>query len=180
MWGRKQMSEMSYQLSQLTALNNRLQSDEAMYKMICESSADAFVYFDYAQKSIVHLGNWSHFFDFELNYNSLSHILSFVEDEYQTDLYDCLTLEHNYLTNCSVEFKRKDRYNRSEADRADKSEKSHRPEGVGIFFRGSAQQKPGNYDGKDYIRGRHAHVQYFQKGVNKNIFHCFTPPCGNL
>lgn len=110
MWGRKQMSEMSYQLSQLTALNNRLQSDEAMYKMICESSADAFVYFDYAQKSIVHLGNWSHFFDFELNYNSLSHILSFVEDEYQTDLYDCLTLEHNYLTNCSVEFKRKDRY----------------------------------------------------------------------
>ena len=68
MWGRKQMSEMSYQLSQLTALNNRLQSDEAMYKMICESSADAFVYFDYAQKSIVHLGNWSHFFDFELNY----------------------------------------------------------------------------------------------------------------
>ena len=60
------MSEMSYQLSQLTALNNRLESNEAMYKMICESSKDAFVYFDYAQKSIVHLGNWSHFFDFEL------------------------------------------------------------------------------------------------------------------
>lgn len=104
------MSEMSYQLSQLTALNNRLESDEAMYRMICESSADAFVYFDYAQKSIVHLGNWSHFFGFELNYNSLSHILSFVEEEYHTDLYDCITLEHNHLTNCSVEFKCKDRF----------------------------------------------------------------------
>ena len=104
------MSEMSYQLSQLQALNNRLESNEAMYKMICESSSDAFVYFDYAQKSIVHLGNWSHFFDFELNYNSLSHVLSFVEDVFHTDLYDCLTLESNHLTNCSVEFKRKDKF----------------------------------------------------------------------
>ena len=103
------MSEMSYQLSQLQALNNRLESIEAMYKMICESSSDAFVYFDYAQKSIVHLGNWSHFFDFELNYNSLSHVLSFVEEEFHTDLYDCLTLETNQLTNCTVEFKRKDK-----------------------------------------------------------------------
>lgn len=103
------MSETSYQMSQLMAMNNRLASDEAMYKMICESSADAYVYFDYAQKSIVHLGNWSHFFDFELNYNSLSHILSFVEEPFHTDLYDCITLEHNQLTNCSVEFKKKDK-----------------------------------------------------------------------
>ena len=41
------MSEMSYQLSQLTAMNNRLTSDETMYKMICESSSDAYVYFEY-------------------------------------------------------------------------------------------------------------------------------------
>jgi len=104
------MGEMSYQLSQLTALNNRLLNNEAMYKMICESSSDAFVYFDYSQKTIVHLGNWSHYFEFELNYNSLSHILSFVEVEFHTDLYDCITLEHNHLSNCSVEFKRKDIY----------------------------------------------------------------------
>lgn len=104
------MSEMSYQVGQLTAMNNRLVSDETMYKMICESSADAFVYFDYPQKSIVHLGNWSHFFDFELNYNSLSHILGYVEDEFHTDLYDCITLEHNHLSNCSVEFKLKSKY----------------------------------------------------------------------
>ena len=104
------MSEMSYQVGQLTAMNNRLVSDETMYKMFCESSADAFVYFDYPQKSIVHLGNWSHFFDFELNYNSLSHILGYVEDEFHTDLYDCITLEHNHLSNCSVEFKLKSKY----------------------------------------------------------------------
>ena len=104
------MSEMSYQVGQLTAMNNRLVSDETMYKMICDSSADAFVYFDYPQKSIVHLGNWSHFFDFELNYNSLSHILGYVEDEFHTDLYDCITLEHNHLSNCSVEFKLKSKY----------------------------------------------------------------------
>ena len=104
------MSEMSYQLSQLTAMNNRLMDNEAMYQMICESSADAFVYFDYPKKSIVHLGNWSHFFDFELNYNSLSHILAFVEEEFHTDLYDGMTLETNHLQNCSVEFKKKDKY----------------------------------------------------------------------
>jgi len=104
------MSEMSYQLSQLTAMNNRLVNDEAMYKMICESSSDAYVYFDYAQKSIVHLGNWSQFFDFELNYNSLSHILSFVEEEFHTDLYAAITLEHKHLLNCSVEFKLNTKY----------------------------------------------------------------------
>ena len=61
------MNEMSYQLSQLTAMNNRLLNDETMYKMICDTSADAYVYLDFTQKRIVHLGNWSHFFDFELN-----------------------------------------------------------------------------------------------------------------
>lgn len=99
------MSEMSYQLSQLTALNNRLESDEAMYKMICESSADAFVYFDYAQKTIVHLGNWSHFFDFELNYNAIARMLDVVEEKYHTDLYDCLMLEKNKLSSKKTEFK---------------------------------------------------------------------------
>lgn len=99
------MSEMSYQVGQLEAMNNRLQNDETMFKMICETSSDAFVYLDFAQRRIVHLGNWSHFFDFELNYNAISRLLDVVEEKYHTDVYDCLMLEKNKLSNKSVEFK---------------------------------------------------------------------------
>lgn len=99
------MSEMSYQVGQLEAMNNRLQNDETMFKMICETSSDAFVYLDFTQRRIVHLGNWSHFFDFELNYNAISRLLDVVEEKYHTDVYDCLMLEKNKLSNKSVEFK---------------------------------------------------------------------------
>lgn len=99
------MNEMSYQVSQLEAMNNRLQNDETMFKMICETSVDAFVYLDFAQRRIVHLGNWSHFFDFELNYNAISRLLDIVEEQYHTDVYDCLMLEKNKLAQKSVEFK---------------------------------------------------------------------------
>ena len=99
------MNEMSYQVSQLEAMNNRLQNDETMFKMICETSADAFVYLDFAQRRIVHLGNWSHFFEFELNYNAISRLLDIVEEQYHTDVYDCLMLEKNKLTQKSAEFK---------------------------------------------------------------------------
>lgn len=99
------MNEMSYQVSQLEAMNNRLQNDETMFKMICETSPDAFVYLDFTQRRIVHLGNWSHFFDFELNYNAISRLLDVAEEKYHTDLYDCLMLEKNKLSNKSVEFK---------------------------------------------------------------------------
>jgi len=104
------MNEMSYQLSQITAMNNRLLNDEMMYKMICDTSADAYVYLDFTQKRIVHLGNWSHFFDFELNYNAISRLLDIVEEKYHTDVYDCLMLEKNKLSNRKVEFKVIDKY----------------------------------------------------------------------
>ena len=99
------MNEMSYQVSQLEAMNNRLQNDETMFKMICETSPDAFVYLDFVQRRIVHLGNWSHFFDFELNYNAISRLLDVVEEKYHTDVYDCLMLEKNKLSQKCVEFK---------------------------------------------------------------------------
>lgn len=104
------MSEMSYQLSQLEAMNNRLLRDEAMYQMICGTAPDAYVYLDFVQKRIVHLGNWSHFFDFELNYNAISRLLDSVEEKYHTDVYDCLMLEKNKLHQKTVEFKVFERY----------------------------------------------------------------------
>lgn len=99
------MSEMSYQFSQLTAMNNRLLNDEAMYRLICDTSEDAYVYLDFTQKRIVHLGNWSHFWDYELNYNSISGLLDCVEKQYHTEVYDCLMLEKNKLPKSKVEFK---------------------------------------------------------------------------
>ena len=89
------MNEMSYQLSLLEAMNNRLVNDENMYKMICNTSSNAILYYHFAEKRTVHVGNWSHFFDLDSkNYSSLSQLIEYAEEEYHTQLHECMTLEN--------------------------------------------------------------------------------------
>lgn len=104
------MNEMSYQLSLLEAMNNRLINDESMYKMICNTSSHAMLYYHFAEKRTVHVGNWSHFFDVDpKNIKSLTHLLDYAEEEYQTNLYEYMTLENSKKERDSIEFKMKDR-----------------------------------------------------------------------
>ena len=104
------MSGTSYQLSLLEAMNNRLLSDESMYKMICNTSSNAILYYHFADKRTVHLGNWSHFFDFDLtSYKSLQQILDSAEEEDQTRLYQYLTAETRRKEHANCEFKMKDK-----------------------------------------------------------------------
>lgn len=103
------MSGMSYQLSLLEAMNNRLINDESMYKMICNSSSNAMLYYHFSEKRTVHLGNWSHFFNFEpKNHNAFNQILEYAEEEYRTRLYEYMMLETRKKDRDSFEFKMKD------------------------------------------------------------------------
>jgi len=108
--GLRSMNEMSYQLSRLEAMNNRLINDENMYKTICNTSSNAILYYHFSEKRTVHVGDWSHFFDLEPNnYKSLSQLIEYAEDEYHSGLYECMMLENTGKERDTFEFKMKDR-----------------------------------------------------------------------
>lgn len=101
---------MSYQMDLLEAMKNRLINDEGMYKMICNTSSNAFLYHHFADNRTVHLGNWSHFFDSDSEgYESLEEILEYAEEEYRVRLGEHMTLEKTKKERDTYEFKIKDR-----------------------------------------------------------------------
>lgn len=100
------MNETNYQISLLTAMNNRLIKEESMYQMICDTSSDAYLYYHFTENRTVHVGNWSHFFEFEFNdYKSLCQIVDVVDSDYVSDVQKCMSLEMRGLEKEVVEFK---------------------------------------------------------------------------
>lgn len=91
-------------------MNNRLINDENMYKMICNTSSNAILYYHFAEKRTVHVGDWSHFFDLDpKNFTSLSQLMEYAEEKYHTQLHEYLTLENTGKERDSFEFKLKDK-----------------------------------------------------------------------
>ena len=104
------INETNYQISLLTAMNNRLEKDESMYRMLCQTSDNAFMYYNYAEKRTVFLGNWSRFFPFTAEeYKSVSQILECVEESCQSEVYNCLMPERNSVRKATTTFKMKDK-----------------------------------------------------------------------
>ena len=60
------MDEMRYQIDLLTAMNQKLASDENMYKAIVDTSSCAFLFYDFEKDSYSLLGEWEQFFDFNV------------------------------------------------------------------------------------------------------------------
>ena len=60
------MDEMRYQLDLLTAINQRLGGQEKMYRLVCESSVSAYLYFSFENNTVQCLGNWDDYFEFEI------------------------------------------------------------------------------------------------------------------
>ena len=60
------MDEMRYQLDLLTAINQKLDDQEKMYRLVCESSSNAYLYFSFEKNEFKCIGNWDKYFDFEI------------------------------------------------------------------------------------------------------------------
>lgn len=104
------MSGTSYQLGFLEAMNNRLINDESMYRMICNTSSNAILYYHFADKRMVHLGNWSHFFDFDPKlFRSLNQIVDYAQEEDRVRLYEYINLETRNKDHDVCEFKMKEK-----------------------------------------------------------------------
>ena len=77
------MDELRYQVDLLNAMNQRIQADERMYRLICDSSSNAVLYFNIEKRTIRMLGNWSHFFE-DVSIKSISDLTklyAFVEEQ---------------------------------------------------------------------------------------------------
>lgn len=99
------MNETNYQISLLTAMNNRLITEEQMYHMICCTSSDAFLYYSFTEKRYAQMGNWSHFFSFEFcDSKSQYRLIEEINPAYVSEVSEILSLEKEKKDHDSVEF----------------------------------------------------------------------------
>ena len=90
------MNDLQYQLDLLRAMNQKLSEKERMYRMICDADLGAFLYCSFQKKQICTLGQWNHFFDFEIRERKdFSRIIELVEEEQAMALGDVLQLDKN-------------------------------------------------------------------------------------
>lgn len=75
---------MHYQLDLLTAMNQKLLGNDKMFRMICGTSSNAFLYYDYAADKFETLGCWEQYFPVRLESSSdLKKILEYIKEPYQ-------------------------------------------------------------------------------------------------
>lgn len=100
------MNETNYQISLLKAMNNRLIKDEKMYQMICNTSSDAYLYYNFLENRFIQMGNWSHFLPSEINeIHSNSQILDEIDLGDRVQVLNCLSLENQEKEHDSVQFR---------------------------------------------------------------------------
>lgn len=88
------MDEMHYQLDLLTAMNQKLLGNDKMFRMICGTSSNAFLYYDYAADKFETLGCWQQYFPIVLESAAdLGKILDHVKEPYQSGLDATLNCE---------------------------------------------------------------------------------------
>ncbi len=104
------MDELRYQVDLLSAMNQRLTNDEKMYRLICNTSNNAFLYMNFKENYVRTLGNWNFFFA-DINISEaedMGKIYSVVEEQYVVPLREILYLEKTKVHAGNCVFKLKD------------------------------------------------------------------------
>lgn len=89
------MEKLRHQVDMLSALNQKLTSEEKMLRLICETSNSAFLYVSFVEKFVKTLANWKFFFPgVEINdLQDITTLYSEVEEKYIPPLKELLFLE---------------------------------------------------------------------------------------
>ena len=88
------MDELRYQIDLLKAMNQKMSGREKMFRLACDTSNDAFLYYDCEKNSIVTFGSWDIFFSFAVTEaKDLSLILDMLKEEYREPVRELLFLE---------------------------------------------------------------------------------------
>ncbi len=92
------MNEMQYQVDLMNAMNEKLQNEQKMMKMIIETSTSAFVYYSYDRDETHVMGDWESYFDFTVRrISDLQRAVDYVDEAYQDDFSRCINLERQGL-----------------------------------------------------------------------------------
>lgn len=104
------MNELRYQVDLLSAMNHRLTNDEKMYRLICNTSSNAFLYVNFVEGYARTLGNWDFFFaDVEIKeLYDIKKLYSAVEEKYIVPLRELLYLEKKDMHAGNCIFRMKD------------------------------------------------------------------------
>ncbi len=103
------MSDLRYQLDLLSAMNRKLQRDEKMLRLICETSNSAFLYYSYEENTVQTIANWDYFFDFKVtNEMDFNRFYDCVEEKYISPLRDALFLEKRGMKSTTIDVKMKE------------------------------------------------------------------------
>lgn len=98
------MDEMRYQLDLLKAMNQKISDAERMYRLICDTSNNAFLYYSYRTKTLRMLGAWGQFFDFSVkDLKDFDKLYEAVEEKYVVQLKDTLFIEKRRLLSDSMQ-----------------------------------------------------------------------------
>ncbi len=104
------MNEMRYQLNLLKAMNQKLAAKERMYHMVCDASAEAFLYYSFEKNEVVTLGKWHDFFDFEVHdMKEAAKLFDAVDESCLLKLRDVLFLEKSGEASLTAECLMKDK-----------------------------------------------------------------------
>ncbi len=60
------MDELRYQVDLLKAMNQKLSGRDKMFRLVCDTSNNAFLYYNFEKNEVITLGNWDDYFSFRI------------------------------------------------------------------------------------------------------------------
>lgn len=104
------MDELRYQIDLLKAMNQKMSGREKMFRLACDTSNNAFLYYDYEKNSLITFGSWNDFFSFPVTETrDFSLILDMLQEEYTEQVRELLFLEKSGEEHGSAESCLKDK-----------------------------------------------------------------------
>lgn len=88
------MEELQFQVDLLNAVNKKLEREEKMYRLVCETSTSAILYYSFESDKVTSLANFSEFFDFQVReLKDLGKIYDVIEESNVLKLRELINLE---------------------------------------------------------------------------------------
>lgn len=88
------MDELRYQIDLLKAMNQKLSGRDKMFRLVCDTSNNAFLYYSFEKNELVTLGNWDNYFSFRLKeIKEIPRIYDELEDKFILPVKEVLFLE---------------------------------------------------------------------------------------
>lgn len=98
------MDELHYQIDLLSAMNQKMGSSEKMYRLVCDTSDNAFLYYSFKENRMMLFGNWNHFFDFTIeSFKEIGKVYDVFLDKYIIPLRDLFFIEKEGIEKKSIE-----------------------------------------------------------------------------